>query len=372
MDYANIYAALVKNAKARGLNKSKVEGYFETHHIIPRCMGGSDGKSNLVMFTGREHYIAHMLLWKAYPEEVSLMRAAHMMSSRWQSSTGVKTTSRLYAQLRLEYAVAVSEQVAGEGNPFYGKKHSEEALQSIRNSKLPYYVGQRLIHWRANNDRYMRQVLRPISVPKPFFPSKVDEFKAFRFKGALEDWLAFHCYKDFWVRSGKTSNKDFARKINRVTAGTFTSSYFKTMCERFASGWEPEGCSDFIVKALNTPCDDYILLRKSQLEKTVEEVEAEYVAEWMNTRVIKRIIIQATINSLGLKVHPNTSVAKLSLLDVAEALILWRSGNMKQKDIAQLYGVARNSLSVALSGADSWKVLKDNIEMIESIVYTGA
>lgn len=68
MNYEKIYNELVEKAKVRGLDKSKHEGYFEIHHILPKSLGGSDDRSNLVMFTGREHFIAHMLLWKAYPE----------------------------------------------------------------------------------------------------------------------------------------------------------------------------------------------------------------------------------------------------------------------------------------------------------------
>lgn len=41
-----------------------VEENYEVHHILPKCMGGRDDKSNLVRLTYREHYIAHKLLWK--------------------------------------------------------------------------------------------------------------------------------------------------------------------------------------------------------------------------------------------------------------------------------------------------------------------
>ena len=75
MDYKKIYDQLVEKAKPRGLDKTKHEGYFEIHHIVPRCMGGGDEESNLVMFTAREHVISHKLLWKVYPENYSLMWA---------------------------------------------------------------------------------------------------------------------------------------------------------------------------------------------------------------------------------------------------------------------------------------------------------
>lgn len=55
--YSRIYFSIIDNAKNR-----VSEGYKETHHIIPRCMGGSDDSNNLVDLTAREHYICHLLL----------------------------------------------------------------------------------------------------------------------------------------------------------------------------------------------------------------------------------------------------------------------------------------------------------------------
>ena len=41
--------------------------YKEQHHIIPKCMGGSDDEENLVDLLLREHVIAHKLLADIYP-----------------------------------------------------------------------------------------------------------------------------------------------------------------------------------------------------------------------------------------------------------------------------------------------------------------
>lgn len=43
-----------------------MNGYFETHHIIPRSLGGDDSSSNLVDLTYREHFLAHWLLTKMF------------------------------------------------------------------------------------------------------------------------------------------------------------------------------------------------------------------------------------------------------------------------------------------------------------------
>ena len=42
------------------------------HHIIPRCMGGSDDPSNLVELTYEAHIEAHRLLCEEYPDHFGL------------------------------------------------------------------------------------------------------------------------------------------------------------------------------------------------------------------------------------------------------------------------------------------------------------
>lgn len=110
MNYKKIYDQLVEKARPRGLDKNKHEGYFEIHHIVPRCMGGGDEESNLVMLTGREHFIVHMLLWKAYPDNTPLTYAAMMMSNR----AVCKVNSRTYAALRRDFSAKVSETKRGK------------------------------------------------------------------------------------------------------------------------------------------------------------------------------------------------------------------------------------------------------------------
>lgn len=61
MDYQKIYNQIVNRARSR-----KLEGYVERHHILPKSMGGSNAKENLVDLTAREHFICHVLLAKIH------------------------------------------------------------------------------------------------------------------------------------------------------------------------------------------------------------------------------------------------------------------------------------------------------------------
>lgn len=47
--------------------------YCERHHIIPKCMGGTDAEDNLIDLFAREHFIAHRLLALENPNNKSLV-----------------------------------------------------------------------------------------------------------------------------------------------------------------------------------------------------------------------------------------------------------------------------------------------------------
>lgn len=59
--YTATYLRLIANRVAHPCG---CDVYVEKHHIIPRCLGGSDKPENIVKLSGREHYVAHLLLTK--------------------------------------------------------------------------------------------------------------------------------------------------------------------------------------------------------------------------------------------------------------------------------------------------------------------
>jgi hypothetical protein len=61
--YTDIYFSLINNAKLKNQIKQKGDN-LQTHHIIPKCMGGNDSFENLVVLTYKEHRLCHKLLIK--------------------------------------------------------------------------------------------------------------------------------------------------------------------------------------------------------------------------------------------------------------------------------------------------------------------
>ncbi len=54
MDHEKQYEELIEKNR-----KDPPAGYSERHHVIPRCMGGSDSRENVVRLSARDHFRAH-------------------------------------------------------------------------------------------------------------------------------------------------------------------------------------------------------------------------------------------------------------------------------------------------------------------------
>ena len=91
MDYKKIHDNLIEKAKNR-----KLEGYVEKHHIIPKCMNGTNESNNLVELTAREHFLVHWLLYEMYPENSDLRYAFWSMCRNSDNQQRYKPSSRVY------------------------------------------------------------------------------------------------------------------------------------------------------------------------------------------------------------------------------------------------------------------------------------
>ena len=102
--------------------------YHERHHIVPKCIGGSNEKENLIDLYAREHFMAHKLLAQENPDNGKLIYAWTCMAFAKNEYHGRQITPEEYEEAR----IALSIKQTGEGNHFYGKHHSEETKDTLR------------------------------------------------------------------------------------------------------------------------------------------------------------------------------------------------------------------------------------------------
>lgn len=121
MNYKKIHDEIILRAKTRCF----VSGYSESHHIVPKSMGGTNCQENIVVLTAREHYLIHWLLFKIYRNK-QMAFAWYRMTHGKLSVNRYSSYSFLYA--RLARAKAVSEMCLG-------KKLSPEHRQKLSEAK---------------------------------------------------------------------------------------------------------------------------------------------------------------------------------------------------------------------------------------------
>ena len=118
-------------------NKEDNENFQERHHIIPKCMGGSNDEQNLIYLYPQEHYYAHKLLAEENKEINSLQYAWWCMcSTNGEPSREAFITPEEYAEARKRVSELVSKNRRGINNPNYGKKFTEDHRKKIGASKI--------------------------------------------------------------------------------------------------------------------------------------------------------------------------------------------------------------------------------------------
>lgn len=124
------YNALIEKALNTTYPK---DVYTERHHILPKCMGGTNDESNIVRLDYRKHIITHMLLQRAYPEIFGLLKAVmamltpgnRMMNRKSLSDTGKIISTRMATFYREEFIKRM-----------IGHETSEETRRKISESQI--------------------------------------------------------------------------------------------------------------------------------------------------------------------------------------------------------------------------------------------
>lgn len=144
MNYEKIYNHIINRAKNRIL-----ECYTEKHHIIPRCMGGSDEKENLVNLTAREHFICHKLLTQIYPNNNKLKFALWAMCNmKSKRQSRYVPSSRVYESIKIEVIKLISEKKKGVK---LSEEHKRKTSETLKGKKRPQEVVDKMVKTRKEN-----------------------------------------------------------------------------------------------------------------------------------------------------------------------------------------------------------------------------
>jgi hypothetical protein len=138
------YFEIINHAQTRCPSSTKrkqvrdIMGYAERHHIIPKSVGGSNDLDNLVWLTANEHFECHLLLIEILegPARRKMLSALTRMMNKQSHSQQREYKLPAYSdEIRQtcaeEHSAYMKFKHAGERNPFFGRKHTEESKKKI-------------------------------------------------------------------------------------------------------------------------------------------------------------------------------------------------------------------------------------------------
>ena len=132
------YTTWYFNIIVKASQRSNYTGYSEKHHIVPKCLGGSNKKDNLVKLTAREHFICHLLLPR-------MVETAEFKKKMWYAawcliSNCGPTNNRIFKFNAKSFATIREHHSAQVSKMRLGKKHTEDTKKLIgEKSKLKIF-----------------------------------------------------------------------------------------------------------------------------------------------------------------------------------------------------------------------------------------
>ena len=149
--------------------------YHERHHIVPKCLGGTNEENNLIDLFAREHFEAHRLLALENPENNGLQYAWWNMC-QIQGNDGQDRyipTAEEFEQARKICSKLSSERNLGENHPMFGLHHTEQTKEKMSKAhkgqmtgeKNPMFGKHHNKEWKDRNSKMMKE--RHRNTPHP-------------------------------------------------------------------------------------------------------------------------------------------------------------------------------------------------------------
>lgn len=120
-----LYKEYINRILSSRKNLKDKKSYQERHHIVPKTLGGTNMKSNLIYLYAQEHYYAHKLLAKEYPNEQGLQLAW------WNMCQCTQHGERQYDITADDYADARERAARANSNIRKGMQFSEEHKKNL-------------------------------------------------------------------------------------------------------------------------------------------------------------------------------------------------------------------------------------------------
>ena len=264
--YEKVYWKLINYRK-----NNIPDGYVEKHHIIPKSLGGTNEKENIVSLTSREHFFAHRLLAKITEGEanIKMMWAVHRMLH----SKNYYISSRTYENLRKNHILFLKENHHAHRIPGWSEKMSKQVTAQWekaeeRRKQFSESMKQKVKEWKKDPNYYKEQKRRAEKGGQ-----KMKEKYAHRIEYNGKEYIGW---------------KTFAEKTG-ISKGLYRKFYLNGIDPIFRVGKDGPMNKEEITFALKQFCDHVMINEPSSRE------------EYKN--VLTRIMNLGIINSKQLKLY---------------------------------------------------------------------
>lgn len=112
------YQEFIEECKQKTYNE-----LTECHHIIPRCMGGTEAEENQVKLSLGDHWEAHRLLAEENPDDKKLVYIFTRMG-----------TKESFIQKEINFLTKCAYRNKGKNHPNYGRHLSESCKANLSKS----------------------------------------------------------------------------------------------------------------------------------------------------------------------------------------------------------------------------------------------
>lgn len=150
--------------------KVKPKTYFESHHIVPRCLGGDNSPENIAFLSARQHFICHLLLTKMH-DSAKIKYALICMTRRNRNQTQrYIPNSRFYEMIKKLNSSLASEKFTGKQKHNVGKKR---AFNPLTMESRMFFIDDVPHGWVLGNSPKMNETMLGKNLGKIYYNNPI-------------------------------------------------------------------------------------------------------------------------------------------------------------------------------------------------------
>lgn len=237
MNYEKVYYSIINKALRKFITGQRWKGdgnYYEKHHIIPRCLNGTDDNKNLVLLTAREHFICHWLLFKRYINvstiRPKMLKAWFMMAVNSKTLERKIISSRYYEKYRSEISKVMHHAQSGKLNSNFGKRwftnrNTGKSASFVEAPDETWILGRNLFHGEFCKIKIKKPAKRYYYYKKPIiYKTQLNKLKIKL--NTYKLWNKYHSGNYFGLDNFAKENNMTKQNLGRLFRKYI--SYYKT------------------------------------------------------------------------------------------------------------------------------------------------